>query len=61
MKVAAAFLLALSLTGCGWFDREVAKLTGTASEACMRGVLYYQFTSGAAPAYRPDGTLITCK
>lgn len=61
MKAAIAVLLALSLTGCGRLDRWIAGLTGDASEACMRGVLYYQFTSGAAPAYRPDGTLITCK
>jgi hypothetical protein len=50
----------LLLAGCGRLDRWFAGVTGGASESCMRGVLYYQFTSGAAPAYRPDGSLITC-
>lgn len=48
------------LTGCGWIDREVAKATGKASKTCMDGVLYYQFTSGAAVAYNKDGSIKVC-
>jgi len=58
--VVAAVGAVLLVTGCGRLDRWFAGVTGGASESCMRGVLYYQFTSGAAPAYKPDGTLITC-
>lgn len=53
-------LSALALTGCGAFDRGYVWFTGDASEVCKRGVLYYQFTSGSAPAYKADGALITC-
>ncbi len=58
--VVAAVCAVLLVTGCGRLDRWFAGVTGGASESCMRGVLYYQFTSGAAPAYKPDGTLIKC-
>jgi hypothetical protein len=58
--VVAALCAALLVAGCGRLDRWFAGVTGGASESCMRGVLYYQFTSGAAPAYKPDGSLITC-
>lgn len=51
----------LVLGGCGWFDRQVASVVGGATKTCMSGVLYYQFTSGAAVAYNPDGTVKTCK
>lgn len=61
IKTVVAVLFAVVLvTGCGRLDRWFAGVTGGASESCMRGVLYYQFTSGAAPAYKPDGSLITC-
>jgi hypothetical protein len=56
----AALAVMLLMTGCGRLDRWFAGVTGGASESCMRGVLYYQFTSGAAPAYKPDGSLVTC-
>ncbi len=58
--VVAAVCAVLIVAGCGRLDRWFAGITGGASESCMRGVLYYQFTSGAAPAYKPDGSLITC-
>jgi hypothetical protein len=61
MRTLLAALCAMHLmSGCGRLDRWFAGVTGGASESCMRGVLYYQFTSGAAPAYKPDGSLITC-
>ena len=58
--IVAMICVGLAMSGCGRLDRWFAGVTGGASESCMRGVLYYQFTSGAAPAYKPDGTLITC-
>ena len=58
--VLAALCVLLLMGGCGGLDRWFAGVTGGASESCMRGVLYYQFTSGAAPAYKPDGSLVTC-
>lgn len=56
-----AALAAVALTGCGWFDRQVASVTGGATETCVGGVLYLQFTSGASVAYNPDGTIKQCK
>lgn len=53
--------LALFVSGCGIVDREIAKITGTASEVCMHGVVYYQFSSGSSVAFNQDGTLRSCK
>ena len=60
MKYIVCLFLVLTLSGCGAWDRFGAYLTGSASHACMDGVLYYQFTSGAVVAYNKDGTLKTC-
>lgn len=46
--------------GCGWFDRETAKLIGK-SESCIDGVTYIQFASGVTVKYRPDGAVWTCQ
>jgi hypothetical protein len=54
-----ALTVALSLSGCGKFDRGLAKITGSA-EVCVDGVLYLQFTSGATVKYNRDGTIATC-
>ena len=54
------FLAAFTLTGCGWFDRNVASLTGY-SKVCVEGVAYLQFTSGVTPQYQSDGKLVSCK
>jgi hypothetical protein len=51
--------LAVTLSGCGKFDRGVAKITGSA-EVCVDGVRYLQFTSGASVKYNRDGTIATC-
>lgn len=62
MKTAITVVLAATLlTGCGWVDRQVASVTGGATETCVGGVLYLQFTSGASVAYNPDGTIKQCK
>lgn len=52
-------LLAVSLTGCGWFDRKVAVFTGH-SVACIEGVKYLEFSSGASVAYDRDGKVKQC-
>jgi hypothetical protein len=60
MKTAISVLLALTLAGCGWFDRVAATTTGYA-RACIDGVQYLQFTSGATVAYTSDGRIKTCQ
>lgn len=60
MKTIITVVLALSLTGCGWFDRYVtANVTGNA-QSCIDGVMYIQFPSGATVKYKPDGKVWTC-
>jgi len=55
----ALLAVAVLLSGCGKFDRGVAKWTGSA-EVCVDGVRYLQFTSGASVKYNRDGTIATC-
>jgi len=59
-KVALAVVVAVALSGCGYFDRAGATFTGS-SETCVDGVKYIQFTSGASVKYTPDGKIATCK
>lgn len=59
IMISSLILVALAAAGCGKVDREIAKLTG-ASELCLNGVTYYQFTSGAAVAYNRDGSVKPC-
>lgn len=60
MKKLIILSAVLMLSGCGKVDRMVAGWTGSASTSCESGVLYYQFTSGAAVAYNTDGTVKLC-
>lgn len=60
VKTVATLLIALALTGCGWFDRQVAGVAGGATKTCVDGVEYLQFTSGASVAYTPEGKVKTC-
>jgi hypothetical protein len=62
MKRGIALLLLLSLTGCGWLSREFAKLGGY-SLICVEetGVMYVQFSSGAAPLIDQNGKPKACK
>jgi hypothetical protein len=61
MKILIVLGLAVTLTGCGWFDRHVvANVTGF-SKTCVEGVTYLQFPSGVTPQYNPDGSLQACK
>jgi hypothetical protein len=59
LLLALSLALPFTLTGCGKFDRGVAKITGSA-QVCVDGVLYLQFTSGASVKYNRDGTVATC-
>lgn len=61
MKKLILIALALTLSGCGWFDRQVSSVTGGATKVCVDGVVYLQFTSGATVAYNTDGTVKVCK
>lgn len=60
MKTVFIIAVCLSLSGCGFFERGNAYLTGY-SESCIKGVLYYQFASGVTVAYNQDGSVRTCK
>lgn len=63
MKKVLIIALALTMTGCGWFDRKItANLTGYAT-TCVKetGVLYVQGPSGMAPLYDINGKLVACK
>jgi len=50
----------IALSGCGAFDRFKVSMTGNASNVCMSGVLYYQFTSGTSVALDQDGKVVRC-
>jgi len=60
MKYIALFALATLVSGCGVIDRKVAGITGGASETCIDGVTYLQFTSGAAVKVDRTGKPVAC-
>ncbi len=60
MKTIILVLLAITLSGCGWFERKAASVTGGGFSTCFEDVKYVQFTSGASVAYNADGTIKTC-
>lgn len=59
ITLVSAVLVSLALTGCGAFDRGVAKMAGSA-ESCVDGVSYLQFASGVTVKYAPDGGIARC-
>lgn len=59
-KLITVALIAVTLTGCGAFDRQSIFITGY-SRSCVNGVTYLQFTSGVTPQYTIDGKLVACK
>lgn len=61
MKCMLLVLIALTMTGCGRFDRWIAGWTGDGVETCHAGVAYVQFTSGTSVKYNQDGSIATCK
>jgi hypothetical protein len=60
MKYVIIVMMALSLTACGKVDRTVAGWTGNASETCIDGVTYLQFTSGATVKVDRTGLPVAC-
>lgn len=61
IKIITGIAIVLALTGCGWFDRKLAAVTGGASKTCVDGVVYLQFTSGATVQYSQEGKVVGCK
>lgn len=57
-------VIAITLAGCDaidyQFDRQVATMTGGASETCIGGVTYLQFTPGATVKVDRDGKPVPC-
>lgn len=62
MKKTLAILALLTLTGCGWLNRQIGYVTGY-SLLCVEetGVTYVQFPTGAAVLVDRDGKPVTCK
>ena len=60
MKYAFLAILVLSVSACGKVDRGIAGLTGNATETCIDGVTYLQFTSGAAVKVDRAGIPVPC-
>lgn len=61
IKIIAATVVFVALSGCGWFDRKVVAFTGSAAKTCVDGVSYLQFTSGAALQVDATGKPVGCK
>lgn len=59
MKYLFVALALVSIASCGRTNVEVARFTGH-SEQCIRGVMYYQFPTGATVAVDRTGTPIRC-
>lgn len=60
MKYVLIAACTLALAGCGYVDRKVAAVTGGASETCIDGVTYLQFTSGATVKVDRTGKPVAC-
>ena len=58
-KLLLLFII-ISMTSCGWLDRQQAHYTGKPSEICHDNVVYLQFTSGVTPKYGVNGLIVTC-
>lgn len=59
MKFVAIMVVSTMLSGCGWFERQAAVVTGY-SRVCVAGVSYLQFPSGVTVEYTKDGKVKTC-
>lgn len=59
-KLIVASTLIVSLAGCGGIDRGIAAWTGGATKACVDGVTYLQFTSGATVQVDRSGKPVAC-
>ena len=62
MKYALLAILVLSVSACGPGDYRAAPagFTGNATETCIDGVTYLQFTSGAAVKVDRAGIPVPC-
>lgn len=60
-KIITLVFCATFIVGCGKIDQRIAAYTGKPADVCVNGVLYYQFTTGAAVAYNKDGTVKSCQ
>lgn len=60
MKIGLVLFL-LTTTGCGAFQRTYVNVTGDAGTYCHKGILYLQFSSGAALAVDESGKPLKCK
>ena len=60
MKYIAIIAVALTVSGCGWFDRYVVANVSGWSRACVEGVSYLQFPSGVTVEYTREGKIKTC-
>jgi len=58
-KLFIVILTAGLLTGCGYFQKAAASLTGY-SNICVAGVSYLQFPSGVTVEYTKDGKIKQC-
>ena len=61
IKIIAATVVFVTLTGCGYIERQLAGVTGGATKTCIDGVSYLQFTSGAALQVDTTGKPVGCK
>lgn len=59
IQALVAAILALTLSGCGGCNYYTAWGRGY-EDICVKGVLYYQFPSGAAVAYDQEGKVRKC-
>ena len=53
-------LMALTLVGCGQWNRTQAKFIGY-TKTCVDGVSYLQFPSGATVQVNPSGLPVPCE
>lgn len=62
MKKIIAIALILSLSGCGWINRQIGYITGY-SLVCVEEthVQYIQFPTGAAVLLDKEGKPVACK
>jgi hypothetical protein len=61
IKIISIILASSMLSGCGYFDRLFAKVSGAPSEVCYDNVIYLQFTSGISVKHHKDGSIALCE
>lgn len=61
MKFISIFLLCLTISGCGFFDKYVVANVPDYSRQCVDGVQYLRFPSGVSVAYETTGKVKVCQ